>query len=123
MEEKTKIIITPITKCEILIKTWITGKEHEDIQAPITDIKLIMDTGGIGKGEINVGEAQRKSVEKAVEIVVISVGGKKENIVQEVQNLRKEDYLFVLQEVDDVVKGKDFTRPESEQEKATARAV
>jgi hypothetical protein len=113
-----KKITTP-NKVEVEIKEWITGGEYEDIQKPITDIRLSLNTTGIDKGEINVGEAQRQSIENAIKAVVISVGGKKEDVVQEVKNLRKVDYLFVLKAVDKVVKEEDFTKPVSKQEGIT----
>lgn len=121
MEKTTKKITTPIEKHEIEIVEWITGAEYEEIQKPITDIKAVFETvgigkGGIGRGEINVGEAARKSTENAIKIIVISVDGDTKNILGRIQSMRKEDYLFVLEKIDKVAKGRNFTQPEQKPE-------
>lgn len=111
MERSTKKIITPIEKNEIILIDSITGGEYEDIQRPITDVKLMIDTLGMAKGEINAGEATRKSIETAIKIVVVSIDGEKKNILEKLREMHKDDYLFVLKEVDKVVQGEDFIKP------------
>jgi hypothetical protein len=113
---ETKTIITPIGKNKVELKNWINGREYEEIQKPITDIKATFETAGLdrglGKGEMNVGEVYRKSTENAIKIVVISIDGDAKNILDRVMSMRKEDYLFVVRKVDEVVTGKNFTPPE-----------
>jgi hypothetical protein len=113
---ETKTIKTPIEGKELELKCWITGQDYEDIQKPITSVKMYIESTGVGKGEINAGEASQKSTEIAIGKVVVSVDGRKENILKSIREMRKEDYLFVLKEVDNVVKGKDFTQPINQQE-------
>ncbi|XOB41800.1 MAG: hypothetical protein ACKKMS_00150 [Candidatus Nealsonbacteria bacterium] len=112
---ETKTITTPMKGHKIELREWITGKEYEEIQKPITDIRAIFETTGIGKGmgrgEVNVGEASRKSTENAIKIIVISVDGEDKNILGKVQSMRSEDYLFVLKEVDNIATGKNFILP------------
>lgn len=72
---------------------------------------MLIDTLGTAKGEINAGDAIRKSTETAIKIVVVSVDGKKENILERLRSLRKEDYLFVLDEIDKIVKRENFPKP------------
>jgi len=116
----TKTIITPFGKNVVELKEWITGKEYEEIQKPIKDIKVLLEASnsnkGIVKSEINAGEATRKSTEIAIKTIVISIDGSKEGILGKIESMRKEDYLFILKEVDKVVSGENFTIPESKPE-------
>ena len=107
----TKIIKTPKMKVEVELKEWISGKEGEEIDAPMTDIKFKINQLGQGATELNVGEAMRKSVEIAVNIVVLKIDGETRDIWKRVQEMPKVDYKFILKEVDKVVSGKDFTKP------------
>ena len=111
MERDTKEIITPVGKNKIILKSWITGGEYEEIQKPITDVKLLIDTLGTAKGEINVGDASQKSTENAIRIVVVSVDDEKKNLVEKIKGMHRDDYLFVLKEVDNVYKGENFPKP------------
>lgn len=110
-KRNTKKIITPIDKYEIVLVDNITGGEYEEIQRPITDIKLMVDVLGATKGEINAGEVVRKSTETAIKIVVVSIDGEKKDILEKIMAMHKNDYLFVLEEVDKIVKGENFTKP------------
>lgn len=115
----TKEIITPGgVKCEM--KEWITGRESEEIDKPIMDVRFKIGVSGQGNAEVNVGDAIRKTTEKAIEIVVISVDGNKENILDKVLELPKTDYKFILKEVDKIVKGVDFTNPSAKAEDGIA---
>ena len=107
----TKIITTPINECKVELKAWITGGEYEEIQKPITDVKLLIDTLGTAKGEINVGDASQKSTENAINVVVVSVDDEKKDIVKKIKGMHRDDYLFVLREVDNVYKGENFPKP------------
>lgn len=109
-------VITPIKKHKVVLKDYITGREDEEIQKPITDIKFQMGAQGEGKAEINAGEALKLSKHISIEKVVISVDDKKEDILNLVMDMVKQDYQFVLKEVDKIVSG-DFTNPISEKQK------
>jgi hypothetical protein len=105
-------ILTP-NKTKVVLKDWITGRDDEDIQRPITAVKFQIGASGAGSGEINAGEAMEKSKHIAIEKVVISIDGKTENVLDLVLDLPKKDYQFVMKEVDKVVTG-DFTKPSEE---------
>lgn len=95
----------------MVLKAWITGKEAMKIDAPFTNLKMTLDTNGVGKGEVNAGEAISASQKAAIEVVVVSIDGKTENIYEQAISLRKSDFQFLLQEIDKVVKDKDFPLP------------
>jgi hypothetical protein len=106
------LITTPIKKHKVELKDFITGREFEEIQKPITDVKIQIEAGGKGVGEINAGEVQRKSTEKAIEIIVVSIDGETKDVLNKVYDMPSKDYSFVLAEVDKVGKGVNFTKPE-----------
>lgn len=105
----TKIIITPFGKVEIILKEWITGKEKKQIEKPFRRLKMTVDSAGVGKGEMDAGTASEESIKIAIETVVVSVGGKTENVYDQIGAMRQCDYKFILDEVDKVVKDEDFT--------------
>jgi hypothetical protein len=105
-------IITPKLKKKLELKEWITGGDFEEINKPITDVKFEVGSSGAGKAEINAGEAQRKSIEKAIEIIVVSVDGDEKDILKKIYALPVTDYQFVLSQVNRVKTGEDFTKAE-----------
>jgi len=109
-------ITTPIKNIKVQLRDWITGRDEIDIQRPITAMKFQISQLGVGKGEIDVGEASEKSKEVAIEKVVISVEGKTDDILNAVLDMHREDYLFVMTEVDKIVSGV-FTKPNLEKQK------
>lgn len=110
-------IITPVNKVKVQLKDWITGRDEVEIQRPITAIKFQIESSGKGAGEIDVGEATEKSKRAAIEKVVISVDGKTEGILDLVLDMHKQDYLFVMKEIDKVIGG-DFIKPNLENQNA-----
>lgn len=105
----TKLIKTPILGIKVELKAWITGREGIEIERPILDIKV--DVLGKGISNLNLGEATRLSKENAIKVVVISVGGDSENVLDKVLDMPKSDYEFVMLEVDKVIDGENFTEP------------
>ena len=103
-------ITTPINKVEVELKDWITGRDEQDIQRPITSVKLQIGIKGAGVGEIDVGKAMEESKNIAVQKVVISADGKTGDILNAILDMHKQDYQFVMNEVDKVING-DFTKP------------
>ncbi len=118
--EDTKTIKTPVDGIEVLIKCWVTGKEKREIESPMTDVKLRINTMGQGGADINVGEARQKVIENSIKTVVLSVNGTKENIVGLIDGLKSPDYDFVLGEIDQVVRGENFKMPSKKQEGTTS---
>ena len=115
----TKTIKTPKMGVEIELKEWISGEEGEEIDAPITDVKFKINALGQGTADMNIGEAIKKSTEKAVSIVVLKVGKEARDVWQRIRQMPKVDYKFILKEVDKVVSGGDFTKPVSKKDAGT----
>ena len=105
-------IVTPIKQHKVEIKDWITGREQQEIKKPITDVMMKITSKGESSTEINIGEAQRKSTEKAIEFVVVSIDDDKKNILNRVYDMPSKDYDFVIKKVDEIVTGEDFQQAE-----------
>jgi len=104
-------ITTKIAKAEIELKDWITGREQEYIDEPIKNLKAKMSMDGKGEIDFNIGEITNEQTKRKVEVVVIKVNGSNENVWQKIQDLPNVDYQFVLEEVNKIIKGEDFTQP------------
>lgn len=104
-------IKTPLKNHIVELKDWITGRELEEINKPINDIKWKLEEGKLG-GEASIGDVSKKSAEKALEIVVISIDGDKKDLVNKVYDMPVKDYKFVLGKVDEIVKGDNFQKAE-----------
>lgn len=86
---------------KVEFKKEITGGEYQDIQ----DV-LINDTEQGANGEVKVsGSSIAKMRDKSIELIVLSVNGKKENILQEVRNLSVKDYNKVIERVNQIRDG------------------
>ncbi len=105
----TKLIKTPKLGVEVELKEWISGREGIEIDKPILDIKV--DFLGKVASDVNLGEATRLSRENAIKVVVISVGGSNDNILDKILDMPKSEYDFIMEEVDKVISGVDFTKP------------
>lgn len=108
MERETKTITTPITKKEVVLHTYITGREAEAIQAPLLKaMKLQPNKRGedVQMGEIDTDKI-RESNHIALKSVVKSVGGQSEKVVDDLLDMPSQDYDFVVAAVDDITKKK-----------------
>jgi len=102
-------ITTPKGKHKVELKEWISGAEYEDIYRPMTNFQMAVKNKDVEFG-MHVGEAREEMKKKSIEVVVLSVDGDKKDILNKVREMRKEDYLFILEKVDEIIAG-DFTQP------------
>lgn len=100
-KRETKTIETPIDKHKIEIKTYMNGREWREIQ----NIYVEMANIQVGNDQnVNTeikgnAELMTKAQDKTIEMLVISVNGKEENILDEILEMKKEDYDFILDEL------------------------
>jgi len=90
---------------EVELRSFITGGESRMISDIfIKDAKITSAgiTDGISGTKIN------EAIDKGIEIVVVSLDGNKENILERILDLPKDDYKEITGWVDDIVKDKDF---------------
>lgn len=109
-ERPTKEIKTPIQGVAVIIKEWITGREQEYIQQPIIDAASVKAGFGGGQGTAEIADFKTSAItdssHRAIESVVVSVSGSAERIIDAVLDLHKEDYEFVMDAVNEILKKK-----------------
>ena len=107
---ESKIIITPISKQKVEIKSWITGREKRELRS----IFLKEMNFGMAGGEAEIkemkGDIVDKAEDKAIETVIVSVDGKKENVVDSILAMNSKDSDFVIAEVNKITKDTDFLK-------------
>lgn len=115
MDRETYEITTPIDKKKIVLKRWLTGGEIREIRNEYVKAAA-MRGGDITKPSpevINAGD------DKLIELIVVSVDGKTENIVQEILSLKSIDYDFVMSELNRVYRGDFFMQDDKRAEGST----
>lgn len=104
MARETTTIVTPVTKTEVVLNTFITGREFEYIQEPL--MQAISTKGSLTNLEVGgmdiskISESKHRMIEK----YVVSVGGSTEKVVDAVLDMRHADYEFVMTELDNISK-------------------
>lgn len=105
MERATTTFKTPSGN-EIVINQWLTGREHEYIQEPMFKSVSIGTTIASGRPETDVKEIDVSFVAEAthrtIEKMVVSVDGKKENILDTVLDMKHSDYDFIVKEIEKI---------------------
>lgn len=103
-DRETFEIVTPVKKHKVTLRAWITGRESQKIDGAM--FKGVGTTGDGKRLQPKLSESMLADQENAsIEVVVVSVDGKTNDLVNTVLNMRKGDYDFVLKEVSRVVDG------------------
>lgn len=107
MRRETKIIITPVSKQNVEINTYITGREKRAMVNVFLDGKVNFNSdtqqlGGISSTTVD------KAQELAWNTVVVSIDGVKDGIIDKILDMRDIDYNFVVNAVNEVTKDQDF---------------
>ena len=106
-QRETKEIITPIGKHKIVMKTYITGKEDKEIKKIWRNIEVTIEKDKQTSKPIHVGDRLEEAERKVVELVIISVDGETENVVDLILAMRKKDCTLIEKEIDKVTKDED----------------
>lgn len=106
---ETKEIITPVDNDKVILKSFITGRESREIKCIYSEAVKFRMEGKTSKSEsVDMGELTRKTEDKTIEVVVVSVNGIKDNKVDAVLNMNSIDTDFVLKEINKITNGDDF---------------
>lgn len=91
---------------EIEVYAFITGKDQREYQSVLySALKLKADGLQVGTDQINptVSEIPASILldldKKLIELLVVSVAGKKENVFAEIENMPAPDYDFIVGEL------------------------
>jgi len=104
-ERETRTIKTPVDKHEIVLKTWITGREKRALRNVFLSK---MRLGAKVEAESNPAILTDEAENKAIETIVVSVNGVKDKIVDTILDMKGQDYEFVIKEINKVSKETDF---------------
>lgn len=101
MERETKSVQTPHGH-EVVIKTYLTGREAEQVQQVLyADIKMSM--GDLESGKTEIKEIPAAAImaqqRKALELLLVSLDGSSENVMDRFLDLPSEDCDTVKSEV------------------------
>lgn len=101
-ERETKVLKTK-SGAEIVYKSWISGGENNQLQAVyLKDVKVT------AKGDIDSFNAMSEfeAQKKSIELLVVSVNGSKEKILETIEALPVADYDEVISALNAISKKK-----------------
>ena len=110
---ETKEIITPIGKNKVVLKSFITMNEEKAIKRIMKDIDVTVESkvGGEPTQKLkpfNMADKLEETENKAIEIIVISIDGETENILERLGKMNSKDGNFVKKEINKITEGEDF---------------
>jgi len=91
---------------KIVFKTYATGRENNEIQSVYLRSAKISMVGKDAQVGSFTGEVQIEAVKKSIEMLVVSVDGKTENVVDTILDLPVEDYEAVVAEIEQLTSKK-----------------
>ncbi len=120
-DRETFEIVTPIKGHLVVLRSWITGRESQKIDGAM--FKGVGTTQDGKKLTPKLSESMLSDQENAsIEVVVVSVDGKENDVVNAVLNMRAKDYSFVTAEVSKVVDGDVPEKKENSSETSTTKS-
>jgi hypothetical protein len=105
MERQYKEVVTPQGKHKVSLKSWLTGREKREIQSVyLQDMDFTASQNAKdGKGEVKdykiSGGKFYEAQNKTLEIVIASVNGSKEKILDQVLDMHSVDFDFIINEI------------------------
>jgi len=120
-DRETFEIKTPVKGHVVVLRSWITGRESQKIDGAM--FKGVGTTQDGKKLTPKISESMLADQENAsIEVVVVSVDGKENDVVNSVLNMRAKDYSFVVAEVQKVVDGDVDEKKENSSETSTTKS-
>lgn len=105
LDRETKTIQTPGGH-EVVLKEWVNGKEIQQIENLIYKNFDIQGARENPNFKLNTSFLTEQT-NKTLEMVVVSIDGKTENILEEILVLKAKDYKFIVTEANKVIEGLD----------------
>lgn len=107
MERETTSFKTPVSQQEVVIKSWLTGREKRKIQEVY--LNEMSFKGGEDASYDLRGELVNKAQDVAIQTVVVSVDGKAENILDILLDMRGQDFDFVVEQINKITASSSLT--------------
>lgn len=103
---ETKTIEAPISKAQVVIKTYLTGKEKRDITNSSLPRKVDYNGTTEGINQIDLVDLTNNAEDIALKSIIVSIDGKTDiNFVETVLAMRSEDSDYILAQVKEVADG------------------
>ena len=100
MEREIKEIVLPVSGSKVALSTWMTGGEWQEMQNELfAGMKINPMEPQTGQFD---GLMMAKASEKALELLVVSIDGVKEDCVKKLKEMHFKDYRFVVDEVNKI---------------------
>lgn len=100
-------ITTHVTKAKVVIRSFMTGKQKNAINAPLYSEDISVDEKGESKTKFKMANLKAYEQEMVRQLVV-SVNGSTENVYDAVYDLDHRDTDQVIEALTKVYKGEDF---------------
>ena len=107
-ERETIEIKTPSGKHTLTVLSYITGREMRQIE------NAYLSGTAVNAGTVPTisGEIADKAQDKMFEIMVVSIDGNKENILDRILDMESGDYKFVREQIRLISEGVDIKKKE-----------
>jgi hypothetical protein len=120
-DRETFEVVTPVKGHVVVLRSWITGRESQKIDGAM--FKGVSTTQDGKRLTPKLSESMLSDQENAsIEVVVVSVDGKENDVVNAVLNMRAKDYSFVTSEVAKIVDGDVPEKKETSSETSTTKS-
>lgn len=103
-ERETLEIVTPIGNKKVLLKAWLTGRELRVIRSVLLGgINFAVSPEEKTTPDYNFdGATIDKMQDASINTIVISIDGIKEDILNQILDMHKKDFEFILEETDKI---------------------
>lgn len=114
MERQTKTITTPVGKIEVVLYEWLTGGEKRALTSIFLKDVDIETRGTTPKFTGLKGSIVEEAENLAIETIVVSIGGNKENKLEGVLAMHARDYQFIVDAINKITNDTDFTQKKTD---------
>lgn len=101
MNRETLTVTTPISKQVVVLNTYLTGREKRQLTNIFLQGNLQFNTESKNVSGIDYALIDKEQ-DTVWGLVVVSVDGSSEDVVNKILDMRAEDYDFVVKEVNKV---------------------
>ena len=108
MERETKTITLPVSKKEAVLRTFLTGRETRQLRAIFLNDAEFSSKGDEQELAGIKGRVIEQVENKAIELVVVSVDGSEDKILETILDLHSKDYTFLVKEINEIGGSEDF---------------
>ena len=111
MDRDTLTIKTPVGGQEVVLKSYLTGREKRTINSVfLQDVEIQSSTKAGDTPTMTglKGDIMQKAEDIALTTVVMSIDGKNEKILDTLLEMHSQDFDFVVKEINKITQDADF---------------